>query len=125
MPSGQDVAGALAQIQGIAANNGIAIGNIAVTPPAIQTLTAASKAASPGDSFTKPLDNFTFKLSASGNYESFKNFLSEIGDQYQDIRRENRFSPAGDWRRAVGGKVRPGSDLFNYTITVATYYQSQ
>ena len=36
MPSGEDVAGALAQIQGIAANNDITIGNIAVTPPALQ-----------------------------------------------------------------------------------------
>ena len=78
MPSGEDVAGALAQIEGIATNNGMSIGSIAVTAPAIRVQATAAGVVVSSSTLMKPLGSFTFKLAASGSYENFKNFLSEI-----------------------------------------------
>ena len=120
MPSGEDVAGALAQIQGIAANNNILVSSISVTPPALQ----AQVAVPAGNMLMKPLGSFMFKLAASGSYESFKNFLSELETNVRifDVKAVS-LQPAGG---AAGG-ARPvfSSDAFSYTITVATYYQTQ
>jgi Tfp pilus assembly protein PilO len=125
MPSGEDIAGALAEIQGIAANNGITIASIAVSPPAIQVRAAVGGAiASSSVQLMRPLGSFTFKLAASGSYESFKNFLSEIETNIRifDVKTVS-FQPAA--AASTGAKAAPSQDAFNYTITVATYYQTQ
>ena len=126
MPSGQDIAGALAQVQGIALNNGIALGSIAITPPAIQ-LQASGVAAANGSSSSllKPLGNFTLKITGAGSYESFKNFLSELETNIRifDVK-DVSLQPAAT---AANAGVRPAGsrDVFNYAVTVATYYQTQ
>jgi len=120
MPSGADVAGALAQIQGIATNNGITIGSIAVTAPEIQVKTGTAST-----TLMKPLGSFTFSISATGSYESFKNFLSEIETNIRifDIKSIS-FQPASVVS-ASGARSTTTRDFFNYTVTVATYYQTQ
>ncbi len=127
MPSGEDIAGALAQIQGIAANNNIAINSISVTPPEIQVRATAAggTAASSSSSLIKPLGSFTFKFAASGSYESFKNFLSEIETNIRifDVKAIS-LQPIAV-AVSTGAKSVPSHDAFNYTITVATYYQTQ
>ena len=125
MPSGQDVAGALAQIQGIAANNGITIGSVAVTPPEVQVRTAASGAVAPvSANLLKPLGSFTFKLAASGSYENFKNFLSETETNIRifDVKAVS-LQPVAVTTSV--GKPVSSADMFTYTVTVATYYQTQ
>jgi Tfp pilus assembly protein PilO len=121
MPSGQDVAGALAQVEGIAGNNGVSIGSIAVTPPQVQVRTAN---ASSSAGLMKPLGSFTFKLAASGSYENFKNFLSEIETNIRifDVKAVS-LQPVA--MTAAVGKSVSSPDAFTYTVTVATYYQTQ
>jgi len=126
MPSGEDIAGALAQIQGIAANNNITIGSIAVTPGAVQIQATAPGTAAPSSAqLMKPLGSFTFRLAASGSYESFKNFLSELETNIRifDVKTVSLQSAAAAAQN--GAKTAPSQDEFNYTITVATYYQTQ
>ena len=119
MPSGEDVAGALTQIEGIAENNGIVITSIAVSPPAVQVKTGATQSTT-----MKPLGSFTFNVTASGSYESFKNFLSELETNIRifDVK---TISLQPSARAAVAGKAAPSPDMFTYAITVATYYQTQ
>jgi Tfp pilus assembly protein PilO len=120
MPSGQDVAGALAQIQGIAVNSGIAVVNIGVTAPELQVKTANASSTA-----MKPIGSFTFNISATGSYESFKNFLSELETNIRvfDVKSVS-FQPITTVA-AVAGKPTAGRDIFSYNVTVATYYQPQ
>jgi len=126
MPSGEDVAGALAQLEGISTNNGITIESISVTTPAIQTQTTAggANAASPIN-FVKPLENVTFRIAASGSYESFKNFLSEIETNIRifDVKTVSLQPASGIV--ATNGKSPLFQDMFSYSLTVAAYYQKQ
>ena len=120
MPSGEDVAGALAQMQGIAANNNILVSSVSVTQPAIQVQTAAPSRST----LLKPLGSFMFKFSASGSYESFKNFLSELETNVRifDVKAVS-LQPAGG--PVNGAHPAFSNDAFNYAVTVATYYQTQ
>ena len=120
MPSGEDVAGALAQIEGIATNNGITIGSIAVTAPALQVKTGTAST-----TLMKPLGSFTFNLSAAGSYENFKNFLSEIETNIRifDVKSVS-FQPASTIS-ASGARATTTRDFFSYAILISTYYQPQ
>ena len=73
----------------------------------------------------KPLGSFSFRLAASGSYENFKNFLSEIETNIRifDVKTV-ALQPAGVAAQ-TGAKAASSQDAFNYTITVATYYQTQ
>ncbi len=124
MPSGEDVAGALAQIQGIAANNDITIGNIAVTPPALQ-LQESGHAAAASSSLMKPLGSFTLKLTASGSYESFKNFLSEVETNIRIFDVGNISLEPASVVAAPDAKTVTSRDMFNYTVAITAYYQTQ
>lgn len=119
MPSGEDVAGALTQIEGIAENNGIVMTSIAVSPPQVQVKTGATSTTT-----MKPLGSFTLTVTASGSYESFKNFLSELETNIRIFDVKN-ISLRPSAAAAVAGKAAPSPDMFTYAITVATYYQTQ
>jgi hypothetical protein len=124
MPSGEDIAGALAQIQGIATNNDIDITGVTVTAPEIQvskTGTSLSSSTSP----IKPLGSFAFKLTGSGSYESLKNFLSEIETNVRIFDVETFSLQPMAVTTVPGSKTTPSRDAFNYSITVDTYYQTQ
>ncbi len=122
MPSGEDIAGALAQIQGIATNNNINITGVTVTAPEIQVKkTGTSSSTSP----IKPLGSFAFKLTGSGSYESLKNFLSEIETNVRIFDVETFSLQPMTVAAVPGSKTAPTRDAFNYSITVDTYYQTQ
>ncbi len=122
MPSGEDIAGALAQIQGIATNNNINITGVTVTAPEIQVKkTGTSSSTSP----IKPLGSFAFKLTGSGSYESLKNFLSEIETNVRIFDVETFSLQPMTVATVPGSKTAPTRDAFNYSITVDTYYQTQ
>jgi hypothetical protein len=125
MPSGEDVAGALAEIQGIAANTGITIGDIAVTPPTIQLQAGAHASATSSSALTKPLGSFTLKLTASGSYENFKNFLSEAETNIRIFDINNVSLEPAAITVTAGTKPTASRDAFNYTVTVTAYYQTQ
>jgi len=123
MPSGQDIAGALAQIQGIATNNNIDITGVTVTAPEIQVKRTGTSSSS--TSPLKPLGSFAFKLTGSGSYESVKNFLSEIETNVRIFDVETFSLQPMAVAAASGSKTASSRDAFNYAITVDTYYQTQ
>ena len=126
MPSGPDIAGGLAQVYGIASANGIAITNVSIQAPTVQLQPAIVDAGStdgnaPPVQIVKPVGTISFQLVGSGSYEAVKNFLQTLETNIRifDV-------TAFSIQPAVGGFTGKGSvnsDLFNYNITVVTYYQ--
>lgn len=119
LPSGQDAAGALAQIEGIAAANSISITNINASAPTIQT--DASGAAT-SSQMQKPLGSFSLRITATGAYENFKSFVAEIETNIRlfDVK-EFSLQPI-----AVTATTKSGvtQDFFTGSLTVITYYQT-
>jgi Tfp pilus assembly protein PilO len=126
MPSGPNVASALAQIYGIAQANGITIQNIGISAPLARLQNTPSQGSSSSTAqVIKPVGTFSFQLTASGSYESLKNFLSEIETNIRvfDL---TAFSIHSAAAAAPSGKGAPVSlDAFSYTFTFQTYYQAQ
>lgn len=126
MPSGEDVAGALAQIQGIATNSGITVESISVTTPQVQVQATAAGGSTPSSvGITKPFGSFTLRLTASGSYESFKNFLSEVETNIRIFDVESVSLEPAVVGVPTGAKSASSYDAFDYSITVAAYYQTK
>jgi len=123
MPSGPNVAGALAQLYGIAQNNGITVQSVNVSPTTIQVQSQAAKAAAGTANIVKPLGTISFQISATGSYGSLKIFLSQIETNIRifDLTTLNIQPIANAPVTAKGVPI--SSDLFTYGITVVTYYQ--
>jgi Tfp pilus assembly protein PilO len=115
VPTGEDLAGALAQIYGLAANNGIVIQTVGISAPTLQ----AQSAASSSTDLVQPLGTLTFQLSAIGSYESLKSFLSGLATNVRIFDVQSLSISPG------AGTPGTSGDIFNYSITVATYYQIQ
>jgi Tfp pilus assembly protein PilO len=134
LPVGQDLSGALAQVYGIAANTGVTVQGTGVSVQVIApqvdiasttvitnaTDSQIANAAAAG-LITKPIGTVSFVVTGSGSYESFKKFLQGLET---NIRIFNvtaiSLQPVG----ATATKTQAANqDLFNYTITVVTYYQ--
>jgi Tfp pilus assembly protein PilO len=111
LPTGEDLAGALAQIYGLAANNGITIQTVSVSAPTLQQQTASST------NLVQPLGTLTFQIAAVGSYESLQNFLSGLATNVRI------FDVKSISLNPVGGTTGKSGDLFTYSITVASYYQ--
>lgn len=129
MPSGEDIAGAVAQIYGIASANNITIKNITLSPPVIklpqkQAPGAAGAVQAPLtlDQVAKPMGTISIQAGGSGSYESFKSFIQglETNIRIFDVTAAS-IQPSAPI--IVGGKTIAVQDLFNYSVTVATYYQ--
>jgi Tfp pilus assembly protein PilO len=122
MPSGPNVAGAIAQIYGIAANNGITIQSLGITPPTIQTPPTLSNNLLTSGQIVKPVGNYSFQIGATGSYESLKSFLLQLQSNVRIFDVTSFSLQAAN--TASNGKAAVGNqDLFTYSITVATYYQ--
>jgi hypothetical protein len=124
LPVGPDVSGALAQIYGIATNANVAIQGTQISTQAVQAVAAPATtvgAAAATGSIVKPTGTVSFQVTGSGSYESFKSFLQglETNIRIFDVTAIS-LQPAG----VVATKTQAANtDMFNYTITVVTYYQ--
>lgn len=129
LPVGPNIADSLAQLYGIAANTGFSLEGTSITVQTVQATAAANtattaigSAAASGGSIVRPSGSVSFELQGNGSYESLKSFLMGLES---NIRLFNvtaiSIQPSGS-----GSSKAPVSstDLFNYTITVVTYYQS-
>lgn len=120
LPSGQDVSGALTQIYGIAQVNNIYLQNITVSGSSLLSnpnAKSASAANVPVAPLVKPLGSISFAASASGSYEDFKNFLSQIETNIRIFDVKNiSIQPATQ-------SATSSRNLFNYTLTIVAYYQ--
>lgn len=130
MPSGQNLAGALAQIYGIAQNNGVAIQSIGVSPPVIaatqpqQARGQAQAAAAPltPSQIVRPTGAISFQIAAAGSYEGLKAFLAGIETNIRVFDLTNLSIQSA--LVTPGGKAGAATaDFFTYNITVVTYYQ--
>ncbi|HUC31374.1 MAG TPA: hypothetical protein VMR99_01635 [Candidatus Paceibacterota bacterium] len=130
LPIGQDVSGALAQIYGIAANTGFTVQGTAVSVQAVQAVTPPAAAGESGQianaaaagSIIKPTGTVSFQVVGSGSYESLKNFLHGLET---NIRIFNVTAISLQPATVAATKTQAGNqDMFNYTITVVTYYQA-
>jgi hypothetical protein len=121
LPVGPHLADAIAQIYGIASANNVAVQSMGIASeliPSPATGSGVSGAASTGQ-IVHPVGTITFTLGMIGSYENFKAFLGALETNIRlfDVKQVT-FQPGG-----VTGK---GSvpDVFNYSITATTYYQS-
>lgn len=111
MPTGEDLAGALAQVYGLAANEGIVVQSVGITAPALQVEGGASST-----NITKPLGTISFQIQASGSYEALQSFLSGLQTNIRIFDVEGLSLASSQ-----SGKI---PDAFTYTIAVTTYYQA-
>jgi len=115
LPSEPDVAGALADVYGIAQVDAITVQTIGVATPIVHNATNAAATSTAGFTATsaKPLGSFSIQITGVGSYENFKRFFSDVETNVRifDVKGVT-FSPAQ-------GK----GDLFTGNITLATYYQ--
>jgi len=116
LPAQEDVAGAVAQVYGIAENDGIMIQSMGVSAPIIQAQSA-------GAASTTPMGSFSLQVSGTGSYEGFKNFVSglETNIRILDVR---NVSIAPVVQTVAKGVAAFNPDLFNFSVTVETYYQA-
>jgi hypothetical protein len=124
LPVGSDVSGALAQIYGIATNANVTIQGTEISTQAVQAVAAPATtvgAAAATGSIVKPTGTVSFQVTGSASYESFKSFLQglETNIRIFDV-------TAISLQSAAIGATKTqtaNTDMFNYTITVVTYYQ--
>ena len=128
VPNGEDLAGALAQVEGIAQNDSVSVTSIGISPPALSQQTTASGGSTKAT--TSPLGSFSFDVAGSASYENFKIFLEQLATNIRifDVK-SLTFTPAPTVAVAAPmGKnsvATPAAnpDLFNYNLTIQTYYQ--
>lgn len=128
MPSGPSVAGALAQIYGIAQNNNIALQNIGFSPPTVRlqaqpaAQTGGASAQATLGQIVKPMGSITIQTTGAGSYENLKSFLSQLETNIRvfDV---TSLSLQPVVVVATGKGAAASQDLFTYNFTVATYYQ--
>jgi hypothetical protein len=124
LPVGPDVSGALAQIYGIATNANVTIQGTEISTQAVQAVTAPATtvgAAAAAGSIVKPTGTVSFQVTGYASYESFKSFLQglETNIRVFDVTTIS-LQPAA----ITATKTQAANtDMFNYTITVVTYYQ--
>jgi hypothetical protein len=124
LPVGPDVSGALAQIYGIATNANVTIQGAEISTQAVQAVAAPATtvgAAAATGSIVKPTGTVSFQVTGSASYESFKSFLQELETNIRifDVTAIS-LQPAAI---AATKTQTANMDMFNYTITVVTYYQ--
>lgn len=122
LPINPHLADAIAQIYGIASANAITLGSMGISSQLVRAPAAdngVTGAASTGQ-IVNPMGTISFTLGTLGTYENFINFLTALQTNMRlfDVKQFS-FSPAG----ATGKSSSP--DLFNFDLTVTTYYQSQ
>jgi Tfp pilus assembly protein PilO len=124
MPSGPNAASALAQVYGIAQNNGVVLQNVAIAAPTVQRPADPQASGNAGASLslsqvTKPVGTLSFQLTAAGSYESLKNFLAQLETNIRIFDLKAFSLQAGPTAGAKGA----AQSLFTYNLTVETYYQ--
>lgn len=137
LPADKDVAGALAQLYGLAQNNGLSALSfgISVAPTAQKKNVAAADTGVPGasnfeTSLQKGFSSISFELQLDGSYENLKNFLSALETNIRifDVQRiEVRAATSAGTGVSTGKSVSVSApaSLFGYNIVVKTYYQNK
>lgn len=124
LPVGQDVAGALAQVYGIGANSNVTVDDSSISAQAVQAPASGASAGqltsvAASGAVVAPVGTVSIQVSGTGTYEAIQAFLQGLQTNIRlfDVTSMS-LQPAG------AGSGAPSEDLFNYSVTVVTYYQS-
>ncbi|MDE2019194.1 MAG: hypothetical protein KGJ13_02475 [Patescibacteria group bacterium] len=118
LPVGEDVAGALAQIEGIASQDNISLSSVAVSTPTLQKSSNIGNSSS--TALLQPVGTISFKLVATGSYENFKQFIADLETNIRLFDIENvAIQP---FTGSTGGKSA-SVDYFAYNLVLQAYYQ--
>jgi Tfp pilus assembly protein PilO len=129
LPTGPNLASALAQIYGIAASAGVNVQGTGISIQAIQSVQPASSAAPAGTiagaaaagSVVKPTGTVSIQIKGAGSYEGFKLFLQGLET---NIRIFDVSTISLQPSAIAATKTQAGNaDMFNFNVTVVTYYQ--
>ncbi len=129
LPVGPDTAGALAQIYGLAAANGMTVESVGVslqsaTQSAPQSTSASASGTASLASLIKPAGSITFQVSATGSYEALKAFLGGLETNVRIFDVTALSVKPVPTVTTAGASVNGTQDLYNYNLTVVAYYQS-
>ena len=120
LPVGADMANAVTQVYGLAQVNNLNVQNIGISlsSNANGQMVAFGDAATAG-LLARPTGTIAFNITANGTYENFLNFLSGLQSNLRifDVR---QVSIQNATTLGSKGGVQ---DMFNYAVTVDTYYQ--
>ncbi len=116
LPMGANLANAVTQIYGLAQANGISVQNIGIS---VANTGSGARSAPTANLAVRPTGTIAFAVSAVGPYEGFLSFLSGIETNLRifDVKQISiQSTPSTGAKAAV-------QNLFNYNVTVNTYYQ--
>ena len=119
LPAGEDVAGALAQIEGIASQNNLNLSTVAVSTPTLQVPKIQNGSSTAA--LVKPVGTVSFKLAVAGSYENFKKFIADLETNIRLFDVEN--VTVAPFSNTAGGKSA-SLDYFTYNLIVQAYYQA-
>lgn len=121
LPATEDLAGALAQLNGLADESGLSAQSFSVSVLSLQKPVESGGLGQKnlGAELNKPLGAINFQIKASGSYQALKNFISMIETNMRifDVKSFNIQPIFGTQGKAV-------QDLYAYDLAVATYYQA-
>ncbi len=134
LPVGKDVAGALAQVYGLAQNNSLIVKSLSMSvAPALQKKkkgaidSEISQLSGFATSLQKGVGTISFDVQLGGSYENMKNFLSAVETNIRilDVGQIEVQPAATASTGKSAGANAPSSDMFGYHFAIKTYYQSQ
>ncbi len=114
LPLSPDLAGAFAQLSGLAQVNKLSIQNVTVSIPVNQNARVNNNASGTVQ-LAKPFGSVDFQIKIMGSYGDFKSFLRNLETNIRifDVKKITLESPS-----------KPNQEVYGYDLTVETYYQS-
>jgi len=124
LPLTPAVDAALFQISGLAAQNNISL--LSLSTSEIVPVVSESARRNPNalESMVSKPRTISFTISATGAYDEFKNFLRNIEQNVRifDVR-EVSVQPVSSVASPAASKGQVQAPIYNYSLTVQTYYQ--
>lgn len=115
LPLTPDVAGAIAQINGIAAANGLITQSFSISVAADRNVSNISDSGSKAAKLVNPTGVITIQFRLTGTYEDFKNFVKELETNVRILDVRNL---------SFQGAAKANQNMYNFDLIVVTYYQN-
>lgn len=124
LPPNEDLSGALAQVYGLVQDGALATQAISVAEGGVVTLPSSAATSGSRVKLQRPVNSLILQVRASGSYESLKSFLSKLETNLRILDlRSLSIQPAASAQQ--GQNKAQIQDLYNFDLSVLTYYQGQ